>query len=241
MRLFLVLLMSASVHAKAPAFADKKAGWEKKKETIEGLPERGFLFLSGGLLSFPGRLSFDVDSGKLRFGRGEERGGPATGPFRDSGEMEVTDAQRNRFIASANRISADEAPCRRGSPSADFDVWLRLSDGNQTKSAHCFGPPVGEVKALFEAAWAMAPEKHVRSRDEQEAERLALRELARSSIRFRRWRKEKTQFGTGARLIKEGSDAGKWRVYVSPPVEDQDIDCLVDLKTKKVACIQHGS
>jgi hypothetical protein len=128
----------------------------KLPDNVRGLlPQRGLVFFSGGITSAARRLTVDLQTGELKYAVGKE-GDSALGPMNEKTLM-LSPADKAEIIRLADAIWASSSRFMRDRPIADFDVRLILCDGDQVRDIQSFGPPVGEVDALYTRVWELVP------------------------------------------------------------------------------------
>jgi hypothetical protein len=128
----------------------------KQSEEIRGLlPRKGFVFLSGGLVSYARQLVVDLETGELKYAIGKSN---ASSIDLTKGKVLVlTSGNKAELVKLANSIWVSSRDFTNSSPTVDFDVRLILCDDEWVKDIESYGPPVDTVDQLYTLAWGLVP------------------------------------------------------------------------------------
>lgn len=139
-------------------YASSKERWTAKADQSPELktllPDKGLVFLSGGLTSSARRLTVDVQTGSMSYGIGK-RGASSLGAFEEK-RRALSPKQLEQVLALANQIWASKKDFVHRPAIADFDVRLVLSDGDKIRDIESYGPPKDEVDQLYTYLWDLA-------------------------------------------------------------------------------------
>jgi hypothetical protein len=124
-------------------------------------PEKGFVFFSGGFVSLPGRLSFDLSTGIIKYSnyRNLEQGKSLFESNTTEESRKLTPEQTSQVISLVNVIWASDKTFSRYpplEPIADFDVRLILCDCEAVRDIDSYRPPIDEVQKLYNLLWDFA-------------------------------------------------------------------------------------
>jgi hypothetical protein len=133
---------------------NKKLTNDKMPEQVRSiLPERGIVFISGGLMSSGSRLVLDIDKKKIEYAMNKGANSTPYGKLPGGGSIQLNDQDLENAVQMANAIWASDKSFSRMPPIPDFDVILILADGKEFKGIYSYGPPVGEVDELYKFLW----------------------------------------------------------------------------------------
>ncbi len=121
------------------------------------LPERGIVFISGGLTSAGRRAVVDMDRKRLTYGVNRGGGSTPYGKLPEEGAVDIPQPDIDAITALTASIWASEDDLSNMPPIYDFDVVLILSDSSDYKVIRSYGPPVGDVKKLYDYVWKLIP------------------------------------------------------------------------------------
>ncbi len=142
-------------------FGEKKSRLSDAEEIPEPakslLPGRGLVFISGGLVSPGTRAVVDIDRKKIDYGLNKGGNSSPYGMLPKEGAVDIADL--DAIISLANAVWASDWDFSNMPPIADFDVILILADGDDYKVIKSYGPPVGDVKKLYDHIWNLIPER----------------------------------------------------------------------------------
>lgn len=120
------------------------------------LPNTGFVFFTGGMVSRAGVYVVDVASHKLTARSAKEMGRPVSRDQDAQREIKLDDNDLTGVIRLANTLWASEDSYANLPPSASVNVRLVLVDQGTIKDIDSYGPAKGELKVLFEMVLALA-------------------------------------------------------------------------------------
>ncbi|MBI2609835.1 hypothetical protein HYW53_01510 [Candidatus Giovannonibacteria bacterium] len=122
------------------------------------LPAKGFLFVSGGFVSTPRRLTVDISKNLLSYGIGQNKNQTPYEKLSQEKEIILKKHNLEEIVSIANEIWLSNKNFSSNNITADFNVLLILSDSGKVRIINSYGPPVDEVANLYNLLWNLTSE-----------------------------------------------------------------------------------